>query len=314
MTEWNDETGGGLSIAVVGMACRFPGAETLDAFWQNLCDGVESITSFTDEELRAAGVDPEDLASGKYVRAAPILRDIESFDAGLFGYTRLEVEVMDPQQRLLLECAFEALEHAGCDPRQHPDPIAVFAGTRTSTYLFHVLANRAALDPQDRLLVELGNDVSSVATRLSYKLDLTGPSVTVHSACSTALSAIHLACQSLMMGECRMALAGAAAINVPQRVGYRHHEGGVLSPDGHCRPFDAEAGGTVFGSGVGVIVLKRLADALSDGDRVLCIVRGTAVNNDGATKASYTAPSVEGQTNVILEALACAAVEADSIS
>jgi acyl transferase domain-containing protein len=305
----------GLAIAVIGMSGRFPGAKDVEQFWKNLCAGVESIVPLTDDELRAAGVTAEELGSGRYVKAAPVLDGIERFDAGLFGYTPLEARVMDPQQRLLLECAWEALEHAGYDPDKHPgDRISVFAGTRTSTYLFHLLAHRAALQPQDRLLVELGNDVSSLATRVSYKLNLTGPSTMVQTACSTSLVAIHLACQSLLMGECRMALAAATAVNVPHQAGYTHEPGSMLSPDGHVRPFDAKAEGTVFGSGAGVVVLKRLQDALADGDHVLAVVRGSAVNNDGANKASFTAPGVEGQTEVLLEALVCAGLDADAIS
>ncbi|MBZ4421923.1 type I polyketide synthase [Myxococcus sp. RHSTA-1-4] len=317
MADINDTDGSfeGLAIAVIGMSGRFPGAKDVEQFWKNLCAGVESIVPLTDAELRAAGVSAEELGSGRYVKAAPVLDGVELFDAGLFGYTPLEARVMDPQQRLLLECAWEALEHAGYDPDKHPgERISVFAGTRTSTYLFHVLANRAALQPQDRLLVELGNDVSSLATRLSYKLNLTGPSTMVQTACSTSLVAIHLACQSLLMGECRMALAAATAVNVPHRAGYTYEPGSMLSPDGHVRPFDAKAEGTVFGSGAGVVVLKRLQDALADGDNVLAVVRGSAVNNDGSHKASFTAPSVEGQTEVLLESLACAGLDADAIS
>ena len=307
----------GLGIAVIGMAARFPGAPNVEHFWRNLCAGVESVTYFSDEELRQAGVPEAELAEAHYVKAAPVLEDIELFDAGFFGYTPLEARLMDPQQRLLLEIAWEALENAGHAPQAsaaEDGPIAVFAGARMSTYLFHLLGQRAALQPQDRLLVEIGNDVSSLATRLSYRLDLRGPSYMVQTACSTSLAAIHLGCQSLLLGECRMALAGAAVVMVPHRVGYHHEPGSILAPDGHCRPFDAEAGGTVFGSGLGMVVLKRLADAKADGDRILAVVRGSAVNNDGAYKASFTAPSVEGQTEVILEALACAGVDADSIS
>jgi phthiocerol/phenolphthiocerol synthesis type-I polyketide synthase E len=315
INETDESSYEGLAIAVIGMAGRFPGAKDVEQFWKNLCAGVESIVPLTDDELRAAGVPADELGSGRYVKAAPVLDGVENFDAGLFGYTPLEARVMDPQQRLLLECAWEALEHAGYDPDKHPgERVSVFAGTRTSTYLFHVLANRASLQPQDRLLVELGNDMSSLATRVSYKLNLTGPSTMVQTACSTSLVAIHLACQSLLMGECRMALAAATAVNVPHRAGYTYEPGSMLSPDGHVRPFDAKAEGTVFGSGAGVVVLKRLQDALADGDNVLAVVRGSAVNNDGSHKASFTAPSVEGQTEVLLESLACAGLDADAIS
>jgi phthiocerol/phenolphthiocerol synthesis type-I polyketide synthase E len=312
-----DEHFEGLGIAVIGMAGRFPGAENVDEFWRNLCAGVESVTYFSDEELRQAGVPEAELAEAHYVKAAPVLKDIELFDAGFFGYTPLEARLMDPQQRLLLEVAWEALENAGHAPQagaSEEGPIAVFTGARMSTYLFYLLGQRAALQPQDRLLVEIGNDVSSLATRLSYRLDLRGPSYMVQTACSTSLAAVHLACQSLLLGECKMALAGASVVMVPHRVGYHHEPGSMLSPDGHCRPFDAGAGGTVFGSGVGMVVLKRLADAQADGERILAVVRGSAVNNDGAYKASFTAPSVEGQTEVILEALACAGVDADTVS
>jgi acyl transferase domain-containing protein len=304
----------GLGIAVVGMAGRFPGARDLGEYWRNLCEGVDSIASFTDEELAAAGVAREEREAPNYVKAAPVLRDVELFDAGLFGYTPLEARLIDPQQRLLLECAWEALEHAGYAPGAITDPVSVFAGARASTYFFQVLAGGGASRSEDRLLAEIGNDVSSVATRLSYKLDLRGPSYTVQTACSTSLAAVHLACQSLLLGECRLALAGAAAVLVPHRAGYLHDGGSILSPDGRCRPFDAAANGTVFGSGAGVVALKRLPDAIADGDRIWAVVRGSAVNNDGGQKASYTAPGVEGQTEVILEALASAGLDADAIS
>lgn len=304
----------GLRIAIIGMAGRFPGAKDTEALWHLLCNGVEGISALTEADLLASGVSAEELASPHYVRAAPVLDDIEHFDAAFFGITPIEARVMDPQQRLLLECAWEALEQAGYDPLEYPEPISVFAGARTSTYLFHLLKNRVVIDPQQRLLVVLGNDVSTTATRISYSLNLTGPSYSVQTACSTSLTALHLACQSLLMGECRMALAAAATAQAPHRVGYFHDQSAILSTDGHCRPFDQHAQGTVFGSGVGAVVLKRLDDALTDGDSILAVVRGTATNNDGTQKASYTAPSVEGQTQVILEALACAGVDADSIS
>ncbi len=304
----------GLQIAIIGMSCRFPGARDTTELWQALCAGAETITTFSDEDLLANGVSATEISSPKYVKRSPVLDEIEKFDAAFFGYTPIEARVMDPQQRLLLECAWEAFEYAGYDPKTISSPISVFAGARTSTYLLHLLNNRATLDPSLRFLAELGNDVSTVATRISYVLHLRGPSYAVQTACSTSLSALHLACQSLLLGECRMALAAAAAVQVPHRVGYRSDENGIVSPDGICRPFDADANGTVFGSGVGAVLLKRLEDAIADGDTILAIVRGTATNNDGADKASYTAPSIEGQTNVILEALACAGIDADSIS
>ncbi|MEM7353001.1 MAG: type I polyketide synthase, partial [Acidobacteriota bacterium] len=304
----------GSEIAVVGMACRFPGARTPEEFWRNLCRGVESIQPLSEEQLRRSGVSQADLDDPRYVRAAPLLADFDRFDASFFGYNALEARLMDPQQRLLLECSWEALERAGYDPATYGGAIGVFAGTKTNTYLFHLASRPEQLESMDFLQLVLGGDQAMLSTRISYKLDLKGPSYGLQTACSTSLVAVHLACQSLLIDECQMALAGGVAINVPHEVGYRFDEGGILSPDGHCRPFDAQAAGTVFGSGLGFVVLKRLEDALADGDHIHAVILGSATNNDGAHKASFTAPSVEGQTRVILEALACSGVEAESIS
>ncbi|HLF24981.1 MAG TPA: SDR family NAD(P)-dependent oxidoreductase [Anaerolineae bacterium] len=304
----------GLDIAIVGMAGRFPGAQNLDAFWQNLCDGVESISFFTDEELKASGVDPAEFNLPQYVRAAPVLKDIEFFDADFFGYSPLEAKTMDPQQRFLLECVWEALEHAGYDPAKVEDPIGVFAGARLSSYMVGLYTDPVLAQPQNLLLVLLGNDISSLSTRISYKLNLRGPSCAVQSGCSTSLVAVHLACQSLLLGECRLAVAGAVTINVPHQVGYLYEPGSMLSPDGHCHTFDAKAAGTVFGSGMGVVILKRLEDALTDGDTIYAVIKGSATNNDGAFKASFTAPSVEGQSAVIIDALASSGIDAETIS
>jgi acyl transferase domain-containing protein/acyl carrier protein/SAM-dependent methyltransferase len=304
----------GSEIAIIGMAGRFPGASNLDIFWNNLRDGVESITALSDDELLAAGVDPAELRDPGYVKAAALLDQIEYFDAGFFGYTPFEAEVMDPQARLLLECSWEALEHAGYDPDRSGGAIGVYAGSKTNTYMFSLAGNPDLVKSVDFLQAVLGGDLAMLSTRISYKLNLKGPSYAVQTACSTSLVAVHLACQSLLINECRIALAGAVAINVPHKVGYQYQPGGILSPDGHCRPFDAEAQGTIFGSGVGMVVLKRLEDALHDGDTIHAIIRGTATNNDGAYKASFTAPSVEGQTNVIIDALAVAGIDADTIS
>jgi phthiocerol/phenolphthiocerol synthesis type-I polyketide synthase E len=301
----------GSEIAIIGMAGRFPGASNLDIFWNNLRDGVESITALSDDELLAAGVDPAELRDPGYVKAAALLDQIEYFDAGFFGYTPFEAEVMDPQARLLLECSWEALEHAGYDPDRSGGAIGVYAGSKTNTYMFSLAGNPDLVKSVDFLQAVLGGDLAMLSTRISYKLNLKGPSYAVQTACSTSLVAVHLACQSLLINECRIALAGAVAINVPHKVGYQYQPGGILSPDGHCRPFDAEAQGTIFGSGVGMVVLKRLEDALHDGDTIHAIIRGTATNNDGAYKASFTAPSVEGQTNVIIDALAVAGIDAD---
>ncbi|MCP4653886.1 MAG: acyltransferase domain-containing protein, partial [bacterium] len=301
-------------IAIVGMACRFPGSAGPEEFWTHLSAGVEGIARLSDEELLAAGVDPALLAHPNYVKAAPRLAGYDRFDAGFFGYNAMEAQVMDPQQRVLLECAWTALEHAGYDPARCDGTIGVYAGSKTNTYLFHLASNPEVLQAWDTLQLILGGDQAMLASRISYKFNLKGPSYGVQSACSTSLVAVHLACQGLLLDECQMAMAGGVAINVPHDEGYLYQEGGILSADGHCRPFDAAAGGTVFGSGVGVVVLKRLSDALDDGDRIWAVIRGSAINNDGSEKANFTAPSVEGQTDVILEALACAGVDAESIS
>jgi len=307
----------GSEIAIVGMACRFPGAPSVRQFWQNLVEGVESLTLVSDDDLRRAGVEPAVYRRPDYVRAASVIDGVELWDAAFFGYTRLEAELMDPQHRLFLECAWQSLEDAGYDSATYPagaGAIGVFTGAKTNTYLFNLFANRERFRTLDTLQIALGGDLACMATRVSYKLDLRGPSYALHTACSTSLVAVHLACQSLLIDECRMAIAGGAAINVPHRKGYVYQPGGILSPDGSCRTFDAKAAGSNFGNGVGAVVLKRLEDALADGDHVYAVIKGSAANNDGAAKASYTAPGVAGQTAVILEALAVAGVPADSIS
>ncbi len=304
----------GSEIAIVGLSCRFPGSRTPQQFWKNLRDGVESLTRLTADDLRQAGMSPDLLDDPNYVANLPALDDIEFFDAGFFGYTPLEAKIMDPQQRLFLECAWEAFEQAGHIPETYPGKIGVFAGAKTNTYLFNIVTNREVFESLDHFQIALGNDLGCIATRVAYKFDLRGPSYAIHTACSTSLIAVHLACQSLLLGECDMALAGGAAINVPQRRGYFYQKGGILSPDGHCRTFDADAQGSNFGNGVGAVLIKRLEDALSHGDHIYAIIRGSASNNDGARKASYTAPGVDGQASVLLEAMACAGVEPDTIS
>ena len=300
-------------IAIIGMAGRFPGADDVASFWQNLRAGVESISILTDEELAAAGLDLAVTRQPNYVRAAPVLADIELFDAAFFGYTPREAEIMDPQQRFFLECAWRALESAGYDPDRYRGAIGVYAGVSMSSYLINLYSNRALLRAASTFQITIGNDKDHLPTRVSYKLNLRGPSVTVQTTCSTSLVAVHLACQSLLSGECDMALAGGVSIKVPQKAGYLYQPDNINSPDGHCRPFDAKAQGTIRGSGVGVVVLKRLAEARADGDHVAAVVKGSALNNDGALKVGYTAPSVEGQAQVIAEALSIAGVEADSI-
>ncbi|HKI03364.1 MAG TPA: polyketide synthase, partial [Thermoanaerobaculia bacterium] len=261
-------------IAIVGMAARFPGARDAAELWRNLRAGVESVSFFTDEELSASGVDPALLAHPRYVRAKGALADAELFDAAFFGFTPREAEAMDPQHRIFLECAWEALEDAACDPQRFPGRIGVWAGSGPSSYLLsNLLPNGALLEKLGAMQAFLLNDRDFLATRTSYELDLKGPSVTVQTACSTSLVAAHMACQSLLGGECDLGLAGGVSISVPLRTGYLHQEGDVVSPDGHCRAFDAAAGGAVEGNGCGVVVLKRLADALADGDRIYAVIR-----------------------------------------
>ena len=301
-------------IAIVGMAGRFPRACNLDEFWRNLRDGVEAISFFTDEELLAAGVDAALLRDPGYVKAGGILEDIELFDASFFGINHREAEMMDPQHRVFLECAWEALENAGYNSDSYEARIGVYAGHGLTSYLLsNLYSNRQSIWALSGGQSLLGNEKDYLSTRVSYKLNLSGPSISVQTACSTSLVAVHLACQSLLNGECSMALAGGVTISVPQKAGYKYEEGGIMSPDGHCRTFDASAKGTVAGSGVGIVVLKRLEDALADGDTIHAVIKGSAINNDGSRKAGYTAPSVEGQAAVISEALHMAGVEALTI-
>ncbi len=300
-------------IAIVGMAGRFPGANTLEAFWQNLAAGVESITRFTPEDLQAAGVPVEQLQEPNYVPASPVLDDVAGFDAAFFGYSPQEAQVMDPQHRLFLESCWQGLETAGYDPFTFPGLIGVFGGCNISTYLLSFFNNPHVRQLNNDYQLMIGNDKDSLTTTVSYKLNLKGPSYAVQTFCSTSLVAVHLACQSLRAGECDLALAGGVSIRVPTVRGYLYEEGGQESPDGHCRSFDAQARGTLFGDGVGVVVLKRLSEALADGDPIVAVLKGSATNNDGAVKVSYTAPSVGGQAQVVQAALQDAEVSAESI-
>jgi phthiocerol/phenolphthiocerol synthesis type-I polyketide synthase E len=301
-------------IAVVGMVGRFPGARTLRDFWRNLETATESITIASDEELLRSGGPRGALDDAQYVRARSRLHDVEWFDAEFFGLSSREAEIMDPQHRLFLESAWEALEDAGYAGSTPQLRIGVYAGTSLSTYLlFHLLPRPGLLASVGEFETLTANDKDYLATRVSYKLDLRGPSVTVQTACSTSLVAVHLACQSLIGGECDLALAGGVTVVVPQERGYTYRPGGILSPDGHCRAFDASAAGTVFGNGLGIVVLRRLEDALADGDGVLAVIKGSSINNDGADKIGYTAPSAGGQAAVISEALSVAGVHPSTI-
>ncbi|MBB1158401.1 non-ribosomal peptide synthetase/type I polyketide synthase [Amycolatopsis dendrobii] len=308
------EQGTGLEIAVVGLGGRFPQAPDVARFWSLLCDGAEGIRELTEDELRGSGVDSAEAAAAGYVRAAAVVEGEDRFDAGYFGCTPREAALLDPQQRLFLECAAEALQSAGHDPEQEPGAIGVFASVSVNEYgLRNVYPHRGLDDVVGYLQKLLANDKDFIASRTAYKLGLRGPAVTVQTACSSSLVAIHLACQSLLAGESDLVLAGGATVRVPQRIGYHGGENGIASPDGHCRPFDKLAAGTVPGNGAGVVVLRRLQDALDDGDPVRAVIRGSAINNDGAAKIGYTAPSVTGQAEVIRAALAAAEVHPDTV-
>jgi amino acid adenylation domain-containing protein len=302
------------AVAIVGMACRVPGAADVEAFWANLCRGVESIQPLNDAALLEAGVAPALLEDRRYVRARGALDEVALFDASFFGMSAREAEITDPQHRVFLECAWEALEHAGCDPSRISGKAGVFAGAGPNGYFLHHLhPHRALLDTMGAMPALLGNDRDFLATRVAYKLGLRGPALTVQTACSTALVAVHLAARSLRDGECDVALAGGVSIAFPLNEGYLYQEGHILSPDGHCRAFDAQARGTVPGDGAGVVVLKRLEDALAEGDTVHAVLLGSAINNDGMGKVGFTAPSIQGQADVITAALASAGVRAGSI-
>ncbi len=310
--EHNVGDGTGLEIAVIGMAGRFPGAKDIAQFWENLKNGVESISFFSKEELALAGEDPEILENPNYIRAAGYLEDKGYFDAPFFDYTPSEAEVLDPQVRLFHECCWQALEVAGYNPAAYNRLIGLYAGASPAleweayyllsekTNLFGAYA--AALLRKDYL-----------CARTSYKLGLKGPAVYVQTACSTSLVAVHLACQALLSGECDMALAGGVTVTHQGKRGYMYEPGMIGSPDGHCRAFDAAAGGTVGGEGTGVVVLKRLNDAANDGDHIYALIKGSAINNDGDRKVGFTAPSITGQAAAIRAALQMAGVHPETI-
>lgn len=300
-------------IAIIGISGRFPGANNIEEFWHNLQAGVESISLLTDKELLSAGVSPSCLNDSNYVKAGGVLKDINLFDAAFFDFNPKEAEITDPQHRLFLECTWEALESAGYDSNRCESRIGVYAGASLNNYLNFDL-NTDYVGSSQSYQKLIGNDKDFLSTRVSYKLNLTGPSLTIQTACSTSLVAITLACQSLINYQCDMALAGGVSIRVPHKTGYLHQPEGTLSPDGHCRAFDAQAQGTTVGNGVGVVLLKRLEDAIADGDHIYAVIKGWAINNDGSMKVGYTAPSVDGQAEVIAEAMMLAGVEPETIS
>ena len=305
----------GLEIAIIGMSGRFPKADTLSEFWDNLIHGRESIEFLSEREIEALGLDDSIVKNPNYVPAGTRIRNVEAFDASFFGFSPKEVVIMDPQQKVFLECAWEAIENAGYDIQRCNRNIGVFAGENMNTYILHILKNKPALFQEiDDVQAEIGNDKDYLSSRVSYKLGLEGPSMTIQSACSSSLVAVHTACRSLLAGECDMALAGGICIRVPQIKGYIYQEGGLFSKDGHCRPFDKAAQGSVFGSGAGIVLLKRLEDAIQDNDHIYAVIKGSAINNDGKNKVGYAAPSVDGQANVVKDAQEFAEVHPRTIS
>ena len=302
------------AVAIVGLAGRFPGADDLDGFWRNIADGVESLDVPTDADLDAASVTSDVRSHPNYVRRSTALDGAADFDAGFFGMSPRDAQIVDPQHRIFLECAWEALENAGYAAGATDNAVGVYAGASMNTYLFQILRDPALVESAGPYQLMLGNDKDFLCTRASYKLNLKGPSVTVQTACSTSLVAVVTACQALSHGECDIALAGGVSVTVPERSGYIYEEGMIFSPDGRCRPFDVNAQGTRGGAGAGVVVLKRLADALADRDTIHAVIRGAAINNDGADKAGFTAPSVDGQIEVIATAQALAGIQPREIS
>ncbi|MGW7363011.1 beta-ketoacyl synthase N-terminal-like domain-containing protein [Streptomyces sp. NPDC054841] len=298
------------AIAITGMSGRFPGAPDLRTYWRNLRDGVCSLTDFTPGELDAAGVDPDEARLPGYVPAQGHLADADRFEAELFGFNRTEAAALDPQHRLLLETAWAALEDAGHGPRDAaPVRTGVYVGGSPTEHMLAAQTDRGLATSIGAMQVRILTDREFLAPWVSYRLGLDGPSMTVQTACSTSLTAVHLAAQALLLGECDTALAGGVAVGSVHKHGYVHQEGGIFSPDGRCRPFDERAAGTVPGHGVGVVVLRRLEDALADGDPVRAVLRGTAVTNDGAAKVGFTAPGVDQQTAAIAEAWSAAGLE-----
>ena len=304
-SSWGD------GIAIIGMSARFPRSRNVQEFWARIMAGESLISDLTEQDLRANGVEQAMLASRDYIRRGSALEEAECFDAKFFGYSRREAEIMDPQQRVFLESAWEALEHAGYTG--DGARVGVYTGVGLNTYFHYLLLNPAVIAGAGGYQLMLGNDKDFMATRVAYKMNLRGPAVVVQTACSTSLAAVHLACQGILTGECEMAIAGGVSITFPQGTGYTYIPGMILSPDGYCRPFDKDANGTVPGRGSGVVVLKRLSQALADDDCIYAVIRGSAWNNDGSGKIGYTAPSTEGQAAVIREAQRAAGISANRI-
>jgi len=312
MTSPDTDADYGSAVAIIGMAGRFSGASSVAELWRNLLDGVKGLREFTDEELIAAGADPGQLADPRYVRVGGSVPNPDLFDASVFGVNPREAATMNPQHRLFLESTWESLESAGYCPTEMPGQVGVFAGSGFPDYIVQNLQHMTA-EPGGSLLIAVGNERDSLASLVSYKLGLRGPSIAVQTFCSTSMVAVHLACQSLLTYECDIAVAGGTFIPLPQPTGYLYEQGGITSPDGVVRSFDAEANGTVMGSGVGAVTLKRMSEAIADGDIIHAVILGSATNNDGRVRAGYTAPGVDGEAEVIELALGVAGVKSSDI-
>ncbi|RWX59195.1 polyketide synthase, partial [Mesorhizobium sp. M2A.F.Ca.ET.039.01.1.1] len=307
-------------IAIIGMACRFPDADTPKAFWENIIAGHESVRQLSDVELAGAGVEPEEWEADDYIRRGAPLAGLSYFDADFFSIMPREAALLDPQHRLFLENIWHAIEDAGYAVRSTEMTTGIYAGSGPNTYFArcvagsHDFSKEGMLDTMSGFQVMLANDKDYLATRAAHRLNLIGPAITVQTACSTSLVSLHLACNGLQNGDCDLALAGGVTAIIPDGAGYRYQEGMILSRDGHCRPFDAEASGTVFSSGVGVLALRRLDDALAEGDNIHAVIRGSAINNDGSDKMSFSAPSIEGQSSVVARALINSSLAPETIS
>lgn len=314
MSDFDEANSMGM-VAIIGMAGRFPGAQTMEEFWWNLVHGVESVKFFSREDLIKMGIDEHLLDNPKFVAADAILDGMDLFDASFFDYSAREAEIMDPQHRLFLESAWEALENAGYNSELYQGRIAVYASANLSSYMIRNLySNPGLVDSVGSFKIMLANGQDFLATKVSYKMNLMGPSVNVNTLCSSSLVAVHYACQNLLNYGCDLALAGGVSFQVSRNESFFYQEGGIGSSDGHCRAYDAKANGTVSGSGLGIVVLKRLEEAIADGDHIYAVIRGTGINNDGSSKNSYTAPNVDGQAECIAEAIAMSGINPETIS
>lgn len=301
------------AIAIVAMHCRLPGASDIDEFWKILCEEQCTLTDIDDDEIQRCGISKSSINNPHYVKKAGVLEDIECFDSRYFDMSAIEADILDVQQRAMLESSVTLLNHANIDPARYDGRIGVFAGSAFSSYLFGILERNDVIESLGDMMIRHANDKDFLATRVSYKLNLSGPSVNIQTACSTGLVSVHAACQSLMLGECDSAIAGAVNIKVPQRTGYIYQPDGVLSPDGNCKPFDSESNGTIFTNGLGLVLLKKLEDAVRDGDEIYAVIKGSATSNDGADKVGFTAPSIKGQVQALTEAIEVSGVNAEDI-